>query len=147
MYIIKETKNKYKFQDKKELSSINGLLFGVKNRSYKIAGQEVTSLMIYNKKLAYPIAKKQVHSKYTKLLSILTELLVSDDDSGETYKEALNQIEKFRQIIKNKYREYLTQKELELMGKNLAKFQKEAKNRFLELQNNLSKASKKSSCK
>ena len=30
-------------------------------------------------------------------------------------KEALNQIEKFRQIIKNKYRSFLTKKELEQM--------------------------------
>ena len=34
----------------------------------------------------------------------LPELLLNDeDDDGESLKEALNQIEKFRQIIKNKY--------------------------------------------
>lgn len=147
MYVILEKKNKYKLKDKNFLNTINGFLFGSKNKGYKIAGEEVTSLTIYNKKLAHPIAKKQANHKYNRLLSLLTDLLVSDDDSGECYKEALNQIEKFRQIIKNRYRDYLTKKELEIMGKNLSMFQKEAKNRFMELQNTLSKASKKSSCK
>lgn len=147
MYIMKKKKSKYKLQDKTELSKMTGFLFGSKNKSYKIAGEDVVSLTIYNKKLAHPIAKKQVDNKYKRIISLLTELLVSDDDTGECYKEALNQIEKFRQIIKNKYRNYLTKKELEVMGKNLAMFQKEAKNKFIELQNTLSKSSKKSSCK
>ncbi|MCI8347598.1 MAG: hypothetical protein HFJ12_06625 [Bacilli bacterium] len=147
MYIIRQKKNKYKLKDESQLNDMNGFLFGSKNKGYKIAGEEVTSLTIYNKKLASPIAKKQVDHKYGRLISLLTDLLVSDDDSGECYKEALNQIERFRQIIKNKYRDYLPKKELEVMGKNLSMFQKEAKNRFMELQNTLSKSSRKSSCK
>lgn len=148
MYTISQKKNKYKLQDKNALTHIEGFLFGTKNRSYKIAGQQVVSLTIYHKKLAHPIAKKQVDAKYKKLISLLTELLVSDDETGTCYREALNQIEKFRQIIKNKYRDYLNKKELEMMGKKLSMFQKEAKNRFMELQNSLSKSvGQRSSCK
>ena len=47
-------------------------------------------------------------------------------------REALNQIEKFKLIIKNKYREFLNKKELELMSKQLVKLQKAANQRLLE---------------
>ena len=67
----------------------------------------------------------------------LMELLTSDDETGETFREALNRIEKFRQEIKNKYRHFLKQKELEEMGKQLQLFQKEANLRFMQLQNAL----------
>lgn len=63
------------------------------------------------------------------------ELLTSDDDTGESLREALNRIEKFRQEIKNKYRHFLKKKELEEMGKQLKLFQQEAQIRFIELQN------------
>ena len=37
----------------------------------------------------------------------------SDDESGDNYREALNQIERFRRMIKNKYRDFLIQEEIE----------------------------------
>ncbi len=148
MYVVKHNKNKFKMKDKDELTTINGILFGSKNKSYKIAGQQVKGLKLYHKKLAYPIAKKQVDTKYNKLITLITELLVSDDDTGSCYHEVLNQIEKFRQIIKNKYRIYLKRQELELMSKNLMFFQKEAKNKLIEFQNNAYKSmNTRSSCK
>ncbi len=146
MYIIENKKIKYKLADKKELTLITGFPFGKK--SHKIAGEEIIGLTIYNKKLANPIVKKQVDKKYKKLIELLTELLVSDDDSGDSIREALNQIEKFRQIIKNKYRDYLTRKDLEVMSKGLSLIQKEAKNKMMEIENyNFEKEVSRSSCK
>lgn len=145
MYVIENRKNKYKLIDKTEMKTIDGFPFG--NKSHKIAGQEIIKLVIYNKKLAYPIVKKQVDKKYKKLILLLTDLLVSDDDTGESLMEVLNQIEKFRQIIKNKYREYLTRKDLEVMSKNLTLIQKEAKNKIIEFQVSLNLENSKSSCK
>ena len=66
---------------------------------------------------------------------MITELLVSDDDTGRSQIQALTEIEKFRQQIKNKYREYLTKKDLESMSKQLTIIQKNAKNKIIELQN------------
>ena len=63
--------------------------------------------------------------QYNKLIEYLTEALLDDDDDGETCRIALNQIEKFRLQIKNKYREFLKQKELEKMSKQLVLLKKE----------------------
>ncbi len=137
MYVIENRKIKYKLSDKNALESINGFQFGSNNRVHKIKGQEVSKLVIYSKKLAHPIVKKQVDKKYQKLIAILTELLISDDDTGRCQMQALTEIERFRQIIKNKYREYLTRKDLELMSKQLSLMQKTAKNKIMEIQNAL----------
>lgn len=136
MYIIENKKIKYKLINKDALESISGFQFG-SNRVHKIKGHEVSKLIIYNKKLANPIVAKQVNKKYQKLIAQLTELLISDDDTGRCQMQALTEIERFRQIIKNKYREYLTRKDLETMSKQLSVMQKTAKSKIMEIQNAL----------
>ncbi len=116
MYKIINIKNKYKLVDE-SLEKVEGFHFGKK--AYKVNGIEIENLIIYSKKLTHNIVRKQVDKKYKKLIALLMELLVSDDDSGDNLREALNQIEKFRQIIKNKYRAHLKKKDLELMSKKL----------------------------
>ena len=126
---------------------LSGVMFGIENRSYKIGTVVIKNLEIYDKKLAHPIAVMQVKKKYEKLMKILPDLLISDDDSGESIRHALNEIERFRQIIKNKYREYLKEKDLKLMSSQLKVLQREAKAKYLEIQNSYSYASFKGSSK
>lgn len=132
-------KNKYKLIDKTELIDLEGFMMGSKNKVFKINGESIRDIKVIDKNLAYSLVTKQVSKKYEKLISYLTELLIDDDDSGDSYREALNQIEKFRQEIKNKYRKYLKQKELEAMSKKLVVLQKEANKRLDEIKSNLYK--------
>ena len=136
MYSVdSKKKNKNKLIDKTEIIELDGFMMGSKNKTFKIEGNEVRDIKVVDTKLASALVTKQVSKKYEKLINYLTELLIDDDDSGETYREALNQIEKFRQEIKNKYRKFLKQKELENMSKKLVILQKEANTRLLEIQN------------
>ena len=138
MYSVdNKKKNKNKLVDKTELIELDGFMMGSKNKIYKINGNEVRDIKVMDTNLASSLVKQQVAKKYEKLISLLTELLVDDDDSGDTYREALNQIEKFRQEIKNKYRKFLKQKELEMMSKKLVVLQKEANKRLFEIQNSI----------
>ena len=113
----------------------NGFVLGSRNKIFKIAGMAVKNIIIYTKRLASVLVTEKVITKFQKLLLLLTELLVDDDDSGDTFREALNHIEKFRLEIKNKYRNYLKQKELEMMSKQLTSLQKVANERLLEIHN------------
>lgn len=133
-FIVKPKKTKRKKKVKIENIQLGeGILFGVRGKKYRISDDYVYNLMIYNKKLGHPIAWKQVEKKYQKLISTIPDLLVSDDESGESIREALNQIEKFRQIIKNKYRSYLKRQELEKMANSLLVLQKNAQDRLMEI--------------
>ena len=136
MYSVNNTKykNKYKLVDKEELMVISGFLMGGKTKPFKIDGEDIRNIVVVKRKLANPLATKKVMTKYTKLIAYLTELLIDDDDSGDSFREALNQIEKFRLEIKVKYREFLKQKELEMMSKQLTALKKEAMKRLMEIQ-------------
>ena len=134
MYTINNSK-KEKITIKEELINIDGFLMASKRKTFKINGAEIREIKVVNKKFANPLVYKKVLQKYNTLINILTDLLVSDDDSGDSYREALNQIEKFRIEIKNKYRKYLKKNELEKMSKQLMTLKKEANKKIVELHN------------
>jgi len=134
MYTI-NSKKKKKLTPKEELINIDGFLMASKRKVFKINGAEIREIKVVNKKLANPLVYKKVLQKYNILINLLTDLLVGDDDSGDSYREALNQIEKFRLEIKNKYRRYLKKNELEKMSKQLMTLKKEANKKIIELRN------------
>lgn len=117
--------------------NLEGFVMASRGRGFNINGDIIRNVKVTKKKLAQVIVTKKVLTKYNKLIALLTELLISDDDTGETFREALNQIEKFRLEIKNKYRDFLKKKELEIMSKQLTALKKEANKKNLELQDSL----------
>lgn len=129
--------NKGKVLDKTEFMDINGFLMGGKKKVFSVAGSEIREIKVVSKNLANPIAASKVMHRYRQLVNYLTEVLIEDDgdDSDGSYREALNQIEKFRLMVKNEYRNFLTRKELEHMSKQLVILQKELNNRILEIHN------------
>ena len=138
MYVVskvsKKKKRKKFYANGEEVYAILGFMMNTK-KSFSINGVSIGNLKIINKKLAYPLVSKKVNTKFKKLINLLTELIVSDDDSGDTFREALNQIEKFRLEIKNKYRVFLENKELEEMSKKLKMLKKMAEDKLIELNN------------
>lgn len=137
MYSVCDKKfvNKKRMLDKTELMGIDGFLMNSKNKMFKINDCNIKNLKISAKDLANPLVVNKVFKKYEKLIEYLAELLVDDDDTGDSMREALNQIEKFRLEIKNKYRKFLKQKEIEKMSKQLSLLKKEANNRLMQIHN------------
>lgn len=132
MYILIEDKRKGKVKPKKSLTELKGFMMTSK-KGFMISDVLVRNLEIMNKRLANGVVSRQVMKKYNKLIPLLTDLLISDDESGEAFREALNHIEKFRLEVKVKYREFLKKQELEMMSKQLTLLKKEADRRMLEI--------------
>jgi hypothetical protein len=130
MYTLNEDKIKGKYT----LLDLDGYRLPSRNKYFMIKGAKIKNITVTSTNLLQPIMSKKVNAEYAKLIKYLTELLVSDDDSGEAFTIALNEIEKFRLIIKNKYRQYLSEKELEHMAKQLRALQKAAKEKLNNLQ-------------
>ena len=122
----------YKGNIKDELI-LNGYLMPTR-KGFVIDGEDINNINLVNRKLSKPLVSHLVNKKFNALIDKLTDLFVSDDDDdGNTYRQVLDRIEKFRLMIKNKYREYLTQKELEKMSIKLKLLQKEALTKLLSL--------------
>lgn len=132
MYNLVKVKRKGKVKKKKDLKEFSGFMMTSK-RGVTVSGVLVKNLEILNKKLANGVVTKQVLKKYNKLILVLTDLLISDDDTGDSFREVLNHIEKFRLEVKVKYRDYLKRKEIEMMSKQLTLLKKEADRRMLEI--------------
>lgn len=117
----------------------NSFPMGNSNKVYKIQGCDIRSIRVAGASLASPMVMDLVQKKYRKLINQLAELLTDDDDSGDSIREALNQIEKFRLEVKNKYRDFLKKKEIELMSTQLMILQKEAMTKYLDIRNSFIK--------
>mgnify|MGYP003297522290 FL=1 len=136
MYSVSKKKRRKKFfVNSEDVICLDGFMMGSKNKIFNIGGVSISNIKIVDRSLARPLVSKKVFSKFNKLISLLTDLLISDDDTGDTFREALNQIEKFRLEIKNKYRVFLEQKELELMSKKLKLLKKTAEVKLIEFNN------------
>lgn len=89
---------------------------------------------IYNLDIQKVFISNKVYKKYLKLLRLVNFYLTSDDDTGTAYHEALNEIEKFRQLVKNKYRSYLLEQTLKEMSLELKKKVMDAKKRLIVME-------------
>ena len=105
-------------------------------------GKELTikshdnKVFIYNLEIQKVFISNKVYKKYLKLLKMVNFYLNSDDDTGTAYHEALNEIEKFRQLVKNKYRAYLLDETLKEMSLELQKKVIEAERAYLNSKTN-----------
>jgi len=136
MYKVNNKKmNKGKITTKINILNLDGYIMHTKNKYFIIEGEKVSDIKIINKILINSVVSEIVEKKFKKLIQEITELFINEDDSEGSMNEVLNRIEKFRQEIKNKYRAYLKEEELKLMGNQLKRLQKEARKKKEELIN------------
>lgn len=129
----KVNKKKTKKNSSLKRSDLKGYALATKNHKFIIEQTEIRNIIVLNPQMIEIVVSRKVRAKYQKLIPVLTELLVSDDDTGDCSREALNLIEKFRLEIKNKYRVYLQEKELKEMAKQLKIMQNEALKKEMEI--------------
>lgn len=136
MFVLdKEFINNYIIIDNTEIYNLRGFPMG-EGRSYTIEGSTIKNIFIMSKELNHPLVVRKVYMNYSRLVELITNLLLDDDDNdGASYREALNQIERFRIIIKNQYRSFLEKEELAFMGKQLQILKREATVKLMEVQN------------
>ena len=103
-------------------------------------GKELTikshdnKVSIYRLDIQKVFISNKVYKKYLKLLKLVDFYLTSDDDTGTALEEALNEIERFRQLVKNKYKAYLLDKTLKEMSLELQKKVMDVKKRLIYIE-------------
>lgn len=97
----------------------------------------VNKVVIINPTLASKVAKKKVDLKFRKLVELLNTIFESDDETGDALHKGLNELEKLRTEIKNKYKKHLEDDEFDTMEKKLGILEHEIKVRLYYLKEQL----------
>jgi len=84
----------------------------------------VSRVIIINPSFSEKIANKKMDAKFERLLTMMN-IVFEEDDTGEGLEIVLNEANKFRMELINKYRKYIKAEKLALMLKKLEIVEKE----------------------
>lgn len=120
--IVKDNKTKQvKYFD---YDSIEGYNLTAKKNYNFFDDMNVSKVVIINPSFSEKIAKKKMNYKFERLLTMM-QVVCEDDDTGEGLDIVLDEANKFKMELINKYRKYLEESELELMFKKIEIVEKE----------------------
>lgn len=113
----------------------NGFQVTPKNEIH-YAGIEVNQMTLINASFIEKVIKKKIKKRLDSYMNYMIYLLEESDDtdSGDV-KLALNDLERLKTMIKNKYRFYLEEKYVELLMKKINLLERELKMKKYYLEN------------
>lgn len=103
----------------------------------------VNKVVIINPTLANKVAKKKFDIKFRKLVALLNIIFETDDETGSCYHQGLDEINRLRMELINKYKKYLEESEYETIEKKLGILEHELKIRIYYLEQQFTKENKK----
>lgn len=113
-YKLLTVKNAYELNTKKLSSSVN-------------------RINIYNEKFINNTVYKKIDSKIKKILELMIAASESDDEPGNLFM-CLNETDKFKHELINKYRNYLSKQQKEFIEKKVMLMEKEIQKKLLMYQ-------------
>ena len=117
-YINKNTTNKEIIY--LDYNKLKGFDFSPKN-TIKYDGIVVNKMIIIKPSMIEKVLKRKIKRKLDLYLKLIIKFIDSaDSDNGESIREALNDLTRYKSIIAHKYRKYLDDKYLKLLIKKIA---------------------------
>lgn len=114
-----------------DYDKLKGFDFSPKN-TIKYDGIVVNKMIIIKPSMIEKVLKRKIKRKLDLYLNLIIRFIESDDnDSGDTIREALNDLTRYKSIIANKYRKYLDEKYLKLLIKKIALLEYELNSKLL----------------
>ena len=115
--------------------------YGIKPNAKIRDAIQVNKMILINPGMVQKLITKKINKKFSRLLKLLTIVYENEDDeTGEGYREALNEISKLRLEAHNKYRMYMEKTEFDILEKKLNILETEVKERlemiYQEYENN-----------
>lgn len=100
---------------------------------------DIKSMVIINPSFMDKIATQKLNGKFEKLVNLTSYVCENDDDEGEGYYIALNEISKLKMELINKYKKYISDEKYELMLRKIEILEDEIKLRINFLKYNMEK--------
>lgn len=138
-------KNQSKFlvvktKDSKEITyfdydKLNGYNLKAKKNVKFSDAINISRMIIINPSFTEKLADHKIKAKFEKFVNLITIVCENEDSdvSGEGYRLALNEAEKLRMEILNKYKKYINEEKLDLYMKKISILEDEIKLRQEEM--------------
>lgn len=132
-YINKKNSNKeIIFIDYDRMKGFN---FSPKN-NINYDGIVVNKMVIIKPSMVEKVLKRKIKKKLDLYLKLIIKFIESEDsDNGESLREALNDLTRYKSIIAHKYRKYLDEKYLMILVKKISILEYELNSKLLNYQN------------
>ena len=117
-----------------EYEKLKGLKFKPKSNVNFEDMISVNEMIVINPGLIEKLVSKKCSRNFKKILKLM--YLVSDDDDDSGYMLILDEIERLKNLVINKYKNYMEEKEYDVLLKKLEIIKQEAeyrKNKILEM--------------
>lgn len=124
-----------KNKDKKSATyfTVDGYSLNSKNKNIKLKDAiNVNKMVIINQSLIDKIINRNIDSKFKKLINLILGIYDTSDDPAGNMMLALNEVEKFKREVINKYVNYMNKKQLEKLERKIRLLEEEiAKKSYL----------------
>ena len=136
LLIVKEKDSKeIKYFDYDKLDGYN---LKMKKDLHFMDAIDVNRVIIINPSFIDKVVTRKINAKFDRLINMIQIICENDDDeSGEGYRIALDEANKLKMELWNKYRKYLAKEKLDLMIKKIEILEDELNLRLNVLMNSL----------
>ena len=132
------TKIKYVIVKKDNYKNINQLkinnVYDMTSKTPIKGGINVTKINLIDETFIEKMINKRINKRFKSLLELIASICESDEDPTTGLRFALDETEKFKREMLNKYARLLKKKEKELIDKKIDLIEKDVKKRLLEHQ-------------
>lgn len=131
-YLLIKDKKEEKIET--DLKKIPGFVFNPQN-NIKYDGIVIDELKLTKPELIEKILKKKIKRKLSLYTQLIIELIDSSEEDDGTIDIVLNDLERYKRVINNNYKAYLSKKYLDLLHKKIELLENELKTKqmFLKL--------------
>ncbi len=116
-----------------DYDKLKGFGFSPKN-NVKYDGIIVNKMVIIKPSMIEKVLKRKIKRKLDLYLKLIIRFIESEDgDNGETLREALNDLSRYKNIINYKYKKYLDEKYLKILLKKIAILEYELNSKLMNI--------------
>ena len=116
-----------------DYDKLKGFGFSPKN-NVKYDGIIVNKMVIIKPSMIEKVLKRKIKRKLDLYLKLIIRFIESEDsDNGETLREALNDLTRYKNIIDYKYKKYLDEKYLKILLKKIAILEYELNSKLMSI--------------
>ncbi len=127
-----KTKIKYVLVKKNLFKKIESYDFNESfNMTKKKDDERLGVIKFYDDEVISKVIKKSVDNRFKKILELIASIEEGDEDPSQGYLFCLDEAERFRKEMINKYNKFLKKTQLEFISKKIELIEKDMKNKLI----------------